>query len=39
MNEMQKENLAIAIVAGIITFAVTYATAQYINPGLQKMIK
>lgn len=39
MDERTKENLAIAIAAGFATFIITYLTAQYITPGLKKVIK
>lgn len=39
MDERMKENLAIALAAGIITFVVTFATAQYVTPSIKKIIK
>lgn len=39
MDERTKENLIIALSAGIITFVVTFATTQFVNPSIKKMIK
>ena len=39
MNERTKEELMIALAAGIVTFVVTYATMHYINPTIKKAIK
>jgi len=37
MNSKTKENLAIAFIAGITTFAITFAIAHYINPTIRRI--
>jgi len=39
MDEKLKENLALALAAGVITFVITFATMHYINPGIKAAIK
>jgi len=39
MEEALKENLAIALAAGILTFVVTFATFHYIRPTIKKAVK
>lgn len=39
MDGKTKENLAIAISAGILTFIVTFATFHYIRPTIKKTFK
>lgn len=38
MDAITKENLAIAISAGIITLIVTFATFQYVRPTIKQMV-
>jgi len=39
MNIQTKENLAIALAAGVLTFIVTFATFHYIRPTIKKMVR
>jgi len=39
MKEKTKEDLLLALAAGMVTFIVTYATMRYINPSIREWIK